>query len=144
MRSVEVLVQKHGLFIEQAIRTRLYDKGTYADGKQIKTYRAQGSDVYSPFTIQLKKQEGQPTDRVTLKNEGELYESFNVKTESSGFAVEFEDDKEDGKVSDNIPDMDRAIELGGDGLKDLQSLIIKDLQDDFIKEAKEAILYGVK
>jgi hypothetical protein len=142
MRSIEILVQKHALFIEQAIRTRLYDKGTYADGKKIKTFSATGSFVYSPFTVSIKEEKGQPIDRVTLKDSGELYETFNVDTGSSSFAVEFEDQKDDGDISDNIPELDEAIKLGAEGLEGLKELIKNDLIYDFEQEARKAVLYG--
>ena len=144
MRSIKVLVQKHDLYIEQAIRTRLYDRGTYADGGKIKTFGAVGSFVYSPFTVDLKAEEGQPTDRVTLFNEGELYESFDNKAGSSSFETSYDDNKKDGKVSDNIPDLDEAIMLGDEGIIGLQELIINDLRDDFKQEAREAIFNGFK
>ena len=144
MRSIEVLVQKNELFIEQAVRTRLYEKGTYADGKKIKTFAARGSFVYSPVTVNLKSEKGEPTDRVTLFSDGELYESFNTDAGNSSFKIDYEDDKDDGKVSDNIPDLDEAIKLGEEGMVELQELIIQDLRDDFKQEARENILLGFK
>lgn len=48
--------------------SQLFD-GKDSDGKEI-------TPGYSPFTIMIKKQKGQPTDRVTLKDEGDFYNSF--------------------------------------------------------------------
>lgn len=143
MRSIEVLVDKHGLFIEQALRVRLFKEGTYSDGSKIKTFSAIGSYVYSPATINIKSEKGQPTDRVTLEDTGELYESFNTNAGSSSFLIEYDDDKDDGQVSDNIPDIEEAIQLGEEGLGELKELIKQDLRDDFEKEAREAILLGL-
>ena len=43
---------------------------------------------YKPFTIQEKNRKGQPTDRVTLKDTGEFYMSFDVIPFKGGFTIE--------------------------------------------------------
>jgi len=144
MRTIETLVQEHALFIEQAVRTRLYDKGTYADGKQIKTYSATGSFVYAPATVNFRGAEGKQTDHVDLNDTGRLYESFDVETGSSSFVVDYDDNKSDGNVSDNIPDLDEAIKLGDEGLIELRELIKEDLRHDFKQEAQQALHNGFK
>ena len=144
MRSIKVLVQKHSLFIEQAIRTRLSNEGTYADGKKIKTYAATGSLVYSPFTISSKGAEGKRTDIVTLEDTGELHSSFVNKAKGSEFVTNYNDRKEDGNVSDNIPELDEAIKLGNKGMTELKELIKIDLRHDYKEEAKQAIYNGFK
>jgi len=142
MRSIKVLVQKHSLFIEQAIRTRLYNKGTYSDGSRIKTFSAQGSLVYSPFTVIIKGKKGQPTDRVTLKDTGGFYKTFDTKTGDSEFVNIYDETTNNGEISDNVPRLDEAIQLGQEGMIGLQELITEDLRYDFKKEAREAILHG--
>jgi hypothetical protein len=39
------------------------------------------SPPYSPLTIQIKRFKNQPTDRVTLKDEGEFYQKFTLLAE---------------------------------------------------------------
>lgn len=55
-------------------------EGKDSEGKEI-------TPEYTPFTKAIKKAKGQPTDRVTLKDEGDFYNSF--KLESQKFPVEF-------------------------------------------------------
>ena len=35
--------------------------------------------VYAPFTIEIKKSKGQPTNHITLKDTGDLYNTWTVK-----------------------------------------------------------------
>ena len=49
---------------------------------------------YAPRTIKNKQKKGQPTDRVTLKDTGTFYRSFEVNTENrDGFSVVSTDPK---------------------------------------------------
>jgi hypothetical protein len=68
------------------IQTRLYDKGTTAEGEKLRTDFAKSSNkrlkgdlgFYSKNTERIKKGKGQPIDKVTLKDTGEFYESFKT------------------------------------------------------------------
>lgn len=42
---------------------------------------------YSAFTIEVKKKKGQPTDRVTLKDTGEYYDSYTLDLGSGFFTI---------------------------------------------------------
>ena len=53
---------------------QLFEKG---EDKLGRTLESVGGG-YSPFTIQIKQQKGQPVDRVTLNDTGVFYESFKV------------------------------------------------------------------
>lgn len=46
-------------------------QGEFADGSMIRP-------AYTPFTISIKKKKGQPTDRVTFKDTGKLYDSIKL------------------------------------------------------------------
>lgn len=52
-------------------RERLFS-GQNADGSWVEP-------PYTPFTVELKEEKGQPTDRVTLKDTGDFYEGFIVE-----------------------------------------------------------------
>ena len=43
--------------------------------------------VYAMQTIQIKKEKGQPTDVVTLKDTGDFYNSFRVKITKLGYEI---------------------------------------------------------
>lgn len=48
---------------------------------------------YAPRTIYNKTRKGQPTDRVTLKDTGEFYNSLHIEFDENGFRIVSDDDK---------------------------------------------------
>lgn len=64
--------------------SQLFIKGEDSTGKELS--KIGGS--YSPFTIEEKKKKGQPTDRVTLKDTGDFYMSFEVIPFKGGFIID--------------------------------------------------------
>jgi len=60
-------------------QVQLYEQGVDVDGKKMQSYKAQGSNVYSNYTIMLKEEKGQVTDRVTMRDTGKLYSTFDTK-----------------------------------------------------------------
>ena len=68
------------------IQTRLYEKGTTAEGEKLRTDHGKSSwhggelGFYCRNTEKIKKRKSpkQPIDRVTLKDTGEFYESFKT------------------------------------------------------------------
>lgn len=58
---------------------------------------SEGNDIqppYSPFTVQIKRAKGQPTDRVTLKDEGDFYAGMFLSGGNRGqFAIGNRDQK---------------------------------------------------
>lgn len=53
---------------------QLFEKGQDKLGRDLDSV----GGGYSPFTIQIKQKKGQPYDRVTLKDTGDFYNSFQV------------------------------------------------------------------
>lgn len=51
--------------------------------------------AYSPFTVLIKKEKGQPTDRVTLKDTGEFYDSFRITLNPTDFELDADPNKDD-------------------------------------------------
>lgn len=70
---------------------------------------------YSPITLQIKRQKGQPTGRVTLRDSGDFHESFYIKYTSDSFEIRASDFKYgdlvdkygaiDGLTADNLQDL---------------------------------------
>lgn len=63
--------------------------------------RADDTDIepaYKPFTIAIKKEKGQPTDRVTLKDTGEFHRSIFVKFEGDKIIIDSDNDLRDKLV----------------------------------------------
>ena len=67
---------------------QLYEQGIRGDDVFIADYAP-----YSPLTIQIKQAKGQPTDRVTLRDEGDYHRSFYIKVGSDHFEVKASDSK---------------------------------------------------
>ena len=121
-------------FIADLNRQRLLEEGTDVEGKEIRTFKAEQGEVYSAFTIGMKNQSGQPTDKVTLFDTGEFHKSFKVDSNKKGFIIEGEDEKDEGKISDNV-NIEMAL-----GIFELQPIIDK-LKVD-LKEEVLLILLG--
>ena len=54
--------------------------------------------AYKPFTVAIKKEKGQPTDRVTLKDTGEFHRSIFVKFEGDKIIIDSDNDLRDKLV----------------------------------------------
>jgi len=54
---------------------QLFDKGINSEGVRLDEV----GGGYASFTIDYKQSKGQPTDRITLKDSGDFYNSFKIK-----------------------------------------------------------------
>lgn len=95
---------------------QLYDKGITATGVSIWDYAP-----YSPVTIQYKQEEGQPYDRVTLRDTGDFHNSFYLQIDNEKFAF----DAEDWKTRD-------LLRLYGDEIMGLTDYNIQRLEDEIL------------
>ncbi len=60
--------------------------------------RSTGTEIkpsYAPYTILVKDQKGQPTDRVTLKDSGSFYDGIEVDVNSETYNLSSSDEKTD-------------------------------------------------
>jgi hypothetical protein len=60
-------------------QVQLYEKGENTFGQKMRSIYARFGNWYSSFTINLKQEKRQPTDRVTLKDTGEFYSTFKAR-----------------------------------------------------------------
>jgi hypothetical protein len=67
-------------FIIQTIQDQLFNSGEDGLGNSLGSYK--------PFTIQYKKAKNQPFDRITLKDTGDFYSSYYVKSVLGGFIID--------------------------------------------------------
>lgn len=79
---IEVLRNNDNVIVEMNSEEQLYEQGITRDGKSIASYAP-----YSPITIEIKKEKGQPTNRVTLRDEEDFHESFYVIFNNDSFEV---------------------------------------------------------
>lgn len=66
------------LFLIETNKNQLYRFGIDNNEKKLKSDYARFGQVYADSTINRKQSLGQPTDRVTLKDTGDFYNSFEV------------------------------------------------------------------
>lgn len=83
-----VLRENQNIIIDMNVEDQLFEKGINRNGIEIASYAP-----YSPLTIELKRLKGQPTGRVTLRDEGDFHYSFFVEYSSEGFEVKAGDFK---------------------------------------------------
>jgi len=108
---------------------QLYEQGEDSLGRSLETI----GGGYSPYTIEIKNRKGQPTDRVTLKDSGDFYQSFDVINESSYIeiiAIYIKNGKDINK------------EWGGHviGLqKENLQIIIDEIRVEYIQEVKKVM-----
>lgn len=65
---------------------QLYEQGINRLGVNIMDYAP-----YSPLTIEIKKEKGQPYNRVTLRDEGYFEQSFYVEADTQQFTIKAAD-----------------------------------------------------
>ncbi len=86
--------------------------------------------AYTPFTVGLKRQRGQRTDHVTLKDTGAFYNSFMVTVQKDSFTINADTTTDDGD--------DLAVKYGIDiiGLTDknleTMNIFIKENYIDYV------------
>lgn len=86
-RHVERAVQDvEYIVLDMNTEDQLYEKGINRVGVDISDYAP-----YSPVTIEIKQQKGQPTNRVTLRDEGDFEHSFYVEYKENGFEIKASD-----------------------------------------------------
>lgn len=106
-------------------KVQLFDQGEDAEGKKL----ASVGGGYAPSTVKIKKIKRQPTNRVTLKDTGDFYDSFSVKVESN---ANFTINADTAKGSYDL------TERWGDDLVGLQDenvkIVMELLEQEFYKE----------
>ena len=80
------------LMIYRNTNYQLFEEGIDADGKSL--------GVYSKRTIEIKKEKGQPYNRVTLKDTGQFYASFEFENEDDQFAFSAQTEKDDKDLAE--------------------------------------------
>lgn len=89
--TLEVIVaDNEQTIVRWNAENQLFEKGENRLGIRIDSYQP-----YTPLTIQIKKDKGQPYDRVTLRDEGDFERSFYIEFFSDGFRIYAFDSKVD-------------------------------------------------
>ena len=91
---VRRIIKENDYFIiDLNAETQLYEQGVNNLGVSIDDYAP-----YSELTIEIKESKGQPTDRVTLRDEGDFHSSFYIEAGAKFFEVKASDEKTKGLI----------------------------------------------
>lgn len=90
---VEIEVNE-SIIVQMNAKYQLYEQGITRNGVSISSY-----EPYKPRTIREKRKKGQPTNRVTLRDEGLFHASFKVVTGPIDFEIEATDWKTEDLVA---------------------------------------------
>lgn len=87
MPAIErVIADNQHIIIDMNAEQQLYEQGINIHDVSIDAY-----EPYSPATIEIKMQKGQPTDRVTLRDEGDFEGSIYLRIGSDEFEIDATD-----------------------------------------------------
>lgn len=84
----DIVRDKEDVIVSAIADDQLYRRGINGRGEKIMDYMP-----YTARTIKNKKQKGQPTTRVTLRDTGAFHESMYVVFDSEGFYITASDEK---------------------------------------------------
>lgn len=130
MREILNDIDAATFIIDANANQQLYEEGVNALGVSIASYAP-----YKPFTIAVKKQKGQPTDRVTLRDTGDFERSFHLEIGRDAFIVTADDWKTDEL-------MEKYGKIFGLTQKNLAKLCQNYLKPDLILRIKNEISNG--
>ena len=126
--SIPVIVGKtvkenEAIIIDFIIEDQLFEKGINGSGQSL--------GDYSPITVSIKREKGQPTDRVTLRDTEAYHNSHTLEvTQEGGFAIKVSDFKY-GELVERYGNIDA---LTDENLQDiLRSYVLPDLLEEFRK-----------
>lgn len=86
-----IILENEYVINRYELRRPLYEQGINRLGVNIMDYAP-----YSPLTIEIKKEKGQPYNRVTLRDEGDFEQSFYVEADTQQFTIKAADWKNRG------------------------------------------------
>lgn len=81
-----IILENEYVITDMNSEDQLYEQGVNRLGVNIMDYAP-----YSPLTIEIKKEKGQPYNRVTLRDEGYFEQSFYVEADTQQFTIKAAD-----------------------------------------------------
>ena len=114
------------LIIDMNVEEQLFMLGVTAENIPILNFAP-----YSPVTIDIKREKGQPTDRVTLRDGGDFHDSFTVEVRGQSLWLKSDDEKA-GDLTDRYGR--EIFGLTDDNLQELRTFYIKPSLLNYIKE----------
>lgn len=126
----DIILENEAYICDMNAQDQLYEQGINRVGVDIMDYAP-----YSPLTIQIKREKGQPYNRVTLRDEGDFESSFYVEADNEKFAIR----ASDWKTEDLVRKYGQQIL--GLTLENRGRLIREYIHPELIEKAKQ-IIYG--
>ena len=126
----QIIYDNEAYIVDLNAEEQLYEQGVNNLGVSISDYAP-----YSPVTIEIKKAKGQPTNRVTLRDEGDFESSFFLEVGQSQFEIK----ASDWKTEELIKKYGRQI-LGLTN-ENIEKLIWDFIYPDLLSKLKNE-LYG--
>ena len=77
-----IVLDNEAYIVDLNAQVQLYEQGENSLGVSIADYMP-----YTPLTVQIKKEKGQPTNRVTLRDEGDFESSFYIEADGEKFEI---------------------------------------------------------
>lgn len=84
--ALDEVLENEPFIVDLVSEDQLFEKGIRGDEVFIADFAP-----YSPVTIEIKQAKGQPTDRVTLRDEGDYHASFYIKIGSDHWEIKASD-----------------------------------------------------
>lgn len=125
-----ILLENEAFIINMNAEDQLFDQGVNSLGIHIDDYAP-----YSEYTIEVKRMKGQPTNRVTLHDEGDFANSIFLEVGKESFEIKASDSKTQALIRKY------GRQILGLTNENLKELIWKYLYPELQKESKK-YLYG--
>lgn len=113
----EAIEENEAFIIDMNTEDQLFERGVNRNEVDISDYAP-----YTPFTIQIKLEKGQPTNRVTLRDEGDFHSSFYIEYLDNGFELKASDEK-----------TEKLIKKYGRQILGLTDGNLQEVIDDYVK-----------
>lgn len=84
----DVVKENEHIILDMNSEEQLFEQGINRDGDSIDSYMP-----YTSVTLSIKKEKGQPTGRVTLRDSGDFHHSFYIEYGEDGFEIDADDMK---------------------------------------------------
>jgi hypothetical protein len=114
----EVVIKLDHILIDYNVEDQLFERGVTSEGVSISSYAP-----YSPITVSIKKEKGQKTRMVTLRDEGDFHESFFLEARDEDFEI-YATDVKTGEL----------VEKYGDEIFGITEENIQDFIDSYLRE----------
>lgn len=111
------------------INDQLFKRGIDSKGKNLGTY--------AESTKKAKKRKGQPSDRITLKDTGEFYDSFNVIPDDDGVWLVADGVKDSTNLFDRFGE--DVLGLTPENFEPLKQIILEELNKIIVQKIHSGI-----